>query len=262
MISIIIPTYNSERTIKRCLDSIVEQTFADWEVLLMDGVSKDNTLEIARSYNDSRIRIYSEPDKGIYDAMNKGIKKSKGEWLYFLGSDDYLYTPSVLELMAKEMNSEYKIVYGEVDASQLQAEYRGEWRPELMEFNRCHQAIFYHRGIFDEYGMYDLSYKLYADYIYNLNAFWKYHVPTKHIDVVVAHYSAGGASASGNDPQFERDINFIYLQLGKNMYPIQKRKELAWDIIRNTDSRWMKFKMKMYIYYLRCVAKCQSLLPR
>ncbi len=79
MTSIIIPTYNSAKTIKRCLDSIVAQTYKDYEVLVMDGVSKDGTLEIARSYSDSHIRIYSEPDKGIYDAKNKGIHKSKGD---------------------------------------------------------------------------------------------------------------------------------------------------------------------------------------
>lgn len=262
MISIIIPTCNSAKTIKRCLDSIIAQTCKDFEVLVMDGLSKDDTLSLVQSYNDSRIHIYSEPDKGIYDAMNKGILKSKGEWLYFLGSDDYLYKSDVLEKIEQNLSKRHEIVYGEVEAPQLQSEYKGAWNIEQLEYNRCHQAIFYQRSIFEEYGMYDLSYKLYADYIYNLNAFWKYHVSTKHVNVVVAHYSAGGASASGEDPQFVRDINLIYLQLGKNVYPIKKRKELAWNIIRNTDSRWMKFKMKMYIYYLRCVAKCQSLLPR
>jgi len=261
MTSIIIPTYNSAKTIKRCLDSIIAQTYKDYEVLVMDGVSKDDTLSLVQSYNDSRIHIYSEPDKGIYDAMNKGILKSKGEWLYFLGSDDYLYAPDVLEKVFAELNPKYKIVYGDVDAPQLQPEYKGAWNIEQLDYNRCHQAIFYQRSIFEEYGLYDLSYKLYADYIYNLNAFWKYHVPTKHIDVIVAYYSAGGASASGDDPQFVRDINLIYLQLGKNIYPVKKRKELAWNIIRNTDSCWTKFKMQIYIYYLRFLAKWQGLSP-
>ena len=87
-LSIINPTFNSAKTLSRCLDSVISQSFTDWEVLMMDGVSNDDTIKIASSYQDSRIRIYSEPDKGIYDAMNKGIDKAHGEWLYFIDSDD------------------------------------------------------------------------------------------------------------------------------------------------------------------------------
>ena len=96
-VSIIIPTCNSAKTLSRCLDSVISQSFTDWEVLMKDGVSNDDTIIIASSYQDSRIRIYSEPDKGIYDAMNKGIDKAQGEWLYFLGSDDWLLNNCVLE---------------------------------------------------------------------------------------------------------------------------------------------------------------------
>jgi len=255
MTSIIIPTYNSAKTIKRCLDSIIAQTYKDYEVLVMDGVSKDDTLLIAQSYNNSRIHIYSEPDKGIYDAMNKGILKSKGEWLYFLGSDDYLYAPDALERVAKKLTAEYKIVYGEVEATRLEEEYKGEWRPEMMEYNRCHQAIFYHRSVFEKYGVYDMSYKVYADYIYNLRCFWKYKVPTKHIDVVVAHYSDGGVSANGNDPKFYRDIDLLILRYGSRNYSINRRKEFAYNVIRHNDDIARRFAMRMYIYYLRVVAK-------
>ena len=96
-LSIIIPTYNSASVLAKALDSIVKQNFTDWEVLVMDGVSTDNTIKVAQSYNDSRIHIFSEPDKGIYDAMNKGIEKAQGEWLYFLGSDDWLLNGNVFD---------------------------------------------------------------------------------------------------------------------------------------------------------------------
>ncbi|MBP5724119.1 MAG: glycosyltransferase [Bacteroidales bacterium] len=89
-LSIIIPTYNSSKIIGRALDSIVNQTMQDFEVLVMDGASTDNTGEIVASYNDERIKFYSEPDKGIYDAMTKGITKAQGESLYFISIDDWL----------------------------------------------------------------------------------------------------------------------------------------------------------------------------
>ncbi|MDR2410857.1 MAG: glycosyltransferase, partial [Bacteroidales bacterium] len=85
VLSIIIPTYNSSKTINRCLDSILCQSYSNYEILVMDGLSSDNTLELVKAYNDRRIQIYSGKDNGIYDAMNKGIALAKGEWLYFSG---------------------------------------------------------------------------------------------------------------------------------------------------------------------------------
>ena len=146
-LSIIIPTYNSASVLPKALDSIVGQTFGDWEVLIMDGVSTDDTLKVAQSYNDSRIRINSEPDKGIYDAMNKGIGKARGEWLYFLGSDDWLLNDNVLhDVFAQDADS-YDVVYGEVEAPHLASNHSGEWTLQTIDRNRCHQAILYRRQV-------------------------------------------------------------------------------------------------------------------
>src|SRR4249920_3431468 len=100
--SIIIPTYNSESSLNKTLDSILSQTFTDFEIILTDGVSKDDTIAIAESYNDSRLKIHSEPDKGVYDAMNKGMSLATGKWLYFIGSDDYLYNDEVLQTISQK----------------------------------------------------------------------------------------------------------------------------------------------------------------
>ena len=90
MVSIIIATYNSEKTLRRALDSVLNQTYQDWECIVVDGASKDNTIEIVKEYvsKDTRFRYVSEPDHGIYDAFNKGWKMAKGEWVMYLGSDD------------------------------------------------------------------------------------------------------------------------------------------------------------------------------
>ena len=118
-LSIIIPTFNSAKTLSRCLDSVISQSFTDWEVLMMDGVSNDDTIKIASSYQDSRIQIYSEPDKGIYDAMNKGIDKAQGEWLYFLGSDDWLFNCNSLKDIFCNNINQYDVVYVAVYAPHL-----------------------------------------------------------------------------------------------------------------------------------------------
>src|SRR5579862_9848283 len=101
MLSIIIATFNSSKTIGRCLDSIKNQTFTDFEIVIQDGLSTDATLEIVREFQqgNSRIvvRIESAKDRGVYDAMNRAVSKVRGTWLYFLGSDDELNDENVLE---------------------------------------------------------------------------------------------------------------------------------------------------------------------
>ena len=91
-LSIIVASYNSGKTIQKALESILMQTFQEWECIIVDGVSMDNTLEIIKQYvlKDNRFRYVSEPDNGIYDAFNKGWMMAKGEWIHYLGSDDYL----------------------------------------------------------------------------------------------------------------------------------------------------------------------------
>ena len=92
LISIIVATFNAATCIQEALESIINQSFQDWECIIQDGGSKDNTISILQKYAslDNRIKYYSEPDKGIFDALNKGIQKAQGQWIYVLGSDDIL----------------------------------------------------------------------------------------------------------------------------------------------------------------------------
>ena len=140
-LSIIIPTFNSAKTLSRCLDSVISQSFTDWEVLMMDGVSNDDTIKIASSYQDSRIRIYSEPDKGIYDAMNKGIDKAQGEWLYFLGSDDWLYNSESFDDLFNNDVDSYDVIYGDVEGAYYDIRQNGEWTWDCLNYNRIHQVV-------------------------------------------------------------------------------------------------------------------------
>ena len=257
MISVVIPTCNSEKTIKRCLDSIVEQTYPEWEVLLMDGVSKDDTLSIARSYNDSRIRIYSEPDKGIYDAMNKGIMKSKGEWLYFLGSDDFLCNKEVLKIVSTHFQ-DIDVVYGEVESDYgcMVEENRGQWTFENILANRCHQAIFYRRAVFAKVGLYDLRYRVWADW--DLNHRW-YCCPSirhQYISEKIAHYSEGGFSSNQGDEAFDKVMAYNLLVKGRHVFTIAQRRKLADEALCHFTKRELKYYIvRGYIYYLRVLKK-------
>lgn len=206
--SIIIPTFNSVKTIKLCIDSIINQTFADYEILLMDALSVDNTLSIIESYNDSRIKIYSEKDKGVYDAMNKGISKSKGEWLYFIGSDDILFDNNILFNIFSDIEKTDRIIYGnvlikgETSWAKDNQIYDGFFNLEkLLLKNICHQSIFYNKKVFEN-RKYNIQYKICADWDFCLYAYSKYKF--KYTELTIAGFSGGGISSTSTD-SFHKD---------------------------------------------------------
>lgn len=234
-LSIIIPTFNSSRTLRRTLDSIFSQTFRDYEVLVMDGASSDDTVKIAESYGDSRIKVFSEPDKGIYDAMNKGVAKSKGEWLYFLGSDDWLLGNSVLKTVFETENIDgYDVVYGDADCSKGFLRGRGEWVMNDLDFNRCHQAIFYKRIFLVKVGGYDIRYRIVADYDLNLKWFLNDKYKHKYIDLIVAHFSDGGVSSNQYDDAFSKDFERIVLSRGIKKMSNEQRKVYFVRLLRKS----------------------------
>jgi len=223
MLSIIIPTYNSATLISRALESVIVQTYTDWEILVMDGASSDETISLASSYNDSRIQVFSEKDKGVYDAMNKGIIRAKGDWLYFLGSDDYLVDKTVLSKVFERNLLGISVLYGEVEAEHLGSLYRGEWNWNNLCACRCHQAIFYRREVFELCGLYNLKYKVCADYDLNLKWYFDSRICSKYIDVTIAHYSDGGLSAVAPDDAFARDYDKMILYRGYSYLTLHQK---------------------------------------
>lgn len=102
--SIITVCLNSEKTIETTIKSVLAQTYTDFEYIIIDGKSSDKTLNIINRYKDPRIKIISEKDKGLFDAMNKGISLSKGKWIHILNSDDYYYSKDSLIKASKVLN--------------------------------------------------------------------------------------------------------------------------------------------------------------
>lgn len=215
LFSIIIPTFNSSKTIKKCLKSILEQTFDDFEILLIDGLSTDDTIAISKSFNDSRIKTYSEKDSGIYDAMNQGIAYAEGKWFYFLGSDDSLHNLNVLHdvKLIIEANPQSKFLYGDVltSANYVQA-YKDYTYQKLISLNICHQAIFYDHSLFAR-ERYNLKYVICADWDFNLKVFRQKNSPI-NMDLVVANYNLNGASNDwGSHPDFINNFKPITMVL-------------------------------------------------
>lgn len=198
MVSIIIATYNSEKTLRRALDSVLNQSYQDWECIVVDGASKDNTIGIVKEYvkKDSRFRYISEPDHGIYDAFNKGWKMAKGEWVMYLGSDDEYTKEGIKALM--DNSQEADVVYGNV----ILRYGNGKTKKQLASVNDfvgtsafcCHQAVAMKTDVIAFFKGFDMSYKILADWDL-LRRTGQKGYKYKYVNSFIAYFSVGGASS-------------------------------------------------------------------
>lgn len=144
LISVVTVSYNAVATIEQTLLSVINQTYPNIEYIIIDGGSTDGTVDIIKKYADEIVYWISEPDKGIYDAMNKGIKKANGEWINFINAGDSYYDKKSIEQIVLSFHEEGIIYYGDAWVNSICKKYWGKFsRRKLAMGNICHQAIFY-----------------------------------------------------------------------------------------------------------------------
>jgi len=163
--SAVMASFNGAATLRRSLDSLSRQTHPAKELIVIDGGSSDDTMEIVKSYGDLVTYAISEPDRGILDAWNKGLRHVTGDWIHFLGADDYYYDDMVFENMVEHLaahQDESKLIYGTIQRVNQQGEFvewHGQaWNPErFRQVGMCipHTATFHHRSLFEEYGEFE-----------------------------------------------------------------------------------------------------------
>ncbi len=205
--SIITICYNSSKTIERTIKSVLAQTYTDFEYIIVDGASKDNTMDIVKRYEplfEGRLKWVSEPDKGIYNAMNKGILRSTGDIIGIVNSDDWL-EPNALQILADEINQDpsnrEKILTGEVlfhyddGTTQLYptSYERYEYFAKRYRMGLNHPATFVPRVVYDRIGLFDEKFKLYADADLIIRCY-EASVGVHFINEVLSNMSDGGAS--------------------------------------------------------------------
>jgi glycosyltransferase involved in cell wall biosynthesis len=251
--SIIIPTLNSESVIAAALKSVLGQTYSRFEIVVQDGGSTDNTVKIISSFDDPRIRIFQEHDSGIYDAMNKGLSKARGEWLMFLGSDDTLYSNTVLERISNYICGEEQILYGNVISSRFNGKYDGEFSKEKIRIkNICHQSIFYHRSVFEKIGIFNVRFRTHADWEHNLRWFFSPKIFKRYLDLTIANYSDGGYSSSVDDGFHRDERNFQYLLNGARQLSFREKMTVVKSqIVKGNVRLKAKFVFKLLINALR-----------
>lgn len=205
-LSLITPTYNSSKTIARTLDSVVAQNYPDLEYIIIDGVSQDDTLKIIAGYQSKiNIKLISEPDNGIYDAMNKGIKLASGEIIGILNSDDFFFDSNVLNLVSESfLDNKVDIVYGDIkyfsDNTYKTNRYWKTGKYSERKLNNGwiipHPALFVKKTVYDRAGLYRDDFKIAADYEFILRILKKYQFNLKYIPQIFVKMYAGGTSGS------------------------------------------------------------------
>lgn len=204
-ISIVTVVYNNEKTIKEAIECVLSQSYNNIEYVIIDGGSIDNTVTIINEYKDKLGYFISEKDKGIYDAMNKGINAATGDIIGILNSDDLYHNATIIEEIMGHFikNPELDLVYGDlfyvksentnkVVRKWVSKQYYGKY----FENGNVppHPSLFVKRKVYEQAGFFNLKFKLAADYEFMLRIFKKHHFTSKYLNKVIVKMRLGGAT--------------------------------------------------------------------
>lgn len=242
-LSIITINFNHKEGLKRTIDSIVNQTFTDYEWIVVDGGSTDGSKELLEQYKDKFTWWCSEPDKGVYNAMNKGITHATGEYVNFMNSGDYFASPTILEeVFFKSYTAD--ILYGQMTRGSINGCVNNitMMRPNLhwwdfynSTFN--HQATFIHLDLFNKYGLYDESYRALGDWRHFAELFCIRKVSCEYLPLVIAVYEGGGIS-DDKKALLEKD------RIRKELFPMVSQSEvIELTYIERCNRYWLSKRM-------------------
>lgn len=230
-VSIITATYNSAKTIHDTLASLEQQTYQNIEYIIIDGNSSDDTLDVIKAKSSRVSVMISEPDNGIYDALNKGIAAATGDIIGFLHSDDlFAYSTAVQDIVDKFQTDNVDAVYGDLEyvaQDSIDTVIRfwksGHYTKNKMQYGWMppHPTFYMKRSLYEKFGGFDLSYKIAADYDSLLRYLWVNNVSMSYLERVVIKMRVGGAS--------NRSLSNIILKTKEDIRALS-RNSVAWPI--------------------------------
>lgn len=267
-LSIITVNYNNLEGLKRTVESVVNQTWREFEYIVIDGGSTDGSAAYIESQNENIDYWVSESDSGIYNAMNKGIKVAKGEYLLFLNSGDILVDSDVLENIANLISEKLDIYYGNLILSNKGVENKSIYPKELTFsyfYHRGylpHPASFIKRNLFEKISYYNENFKIVSDWEFFVCAICKHNASYKHLDVFVTNYNTSGISSKPETRHILLEERRICL---KNNFPLfidDNEKLISYNNMYNTkeneiytlieNNRWAK---KLNMAWLQLIFK-------
>lgn len=212
-ISIITATYNSEKTLKDTLESVLKQTYKNYEHIIIDGASKDRTMEIVKSYEtkyEGKLRYISEKDNGLYDAMNKGIKMATGDIIGILNSDDIYAHENVLKEIVetfKKTNCDgtyANLVFMDANTmSKVQRVWKSKEGKLENGWHPAHPTLYLKKEVYEKIGLFNLNYKIVADYDFMIRMLKDKQIKLSYIDDTIVHMRVGGVSTNGIKGYYE-----------------------------------------------------------
>ena len=267
-LSIITVNLNNKAGLQKTIESVFSQTFTDYEYLVIDGGSEDGSKELIKKYENKFVYCVSEKDKGIYDAMNKGILRADGEYVLFLNSGDYLIDKEVLDKVFQRQLKQ-DIIFGDIiwdtNGKHKKAKFPDQLSFEFLTTNSlAHQGTFFKKELFDKTGLYDEEYPIVADWVLFLLAVYKYNCSYLHVEELISVCTRDGIScAPENWPKivedrkkatrqnfaaFEKDFDHFYslrdeleklqneLQLAKLTFGYRVQKKIE-RILKNSNNK-------------------------
>ena len=226
-ISVVTVCFNAVEGVEKTILSVINQTYPDIEYIIIDGGSTDGTVDVIKKYADHISYWVSEPDKGIYDAMNKGIKAATGEWINFMNAGDCFVNSMVVQQMVGEIDSGIRILRGNIirvySNFKIKAVGVTKQDPGLIDmFDNTfhHQACFVQRSLFNDYGLYSTEYELCSDWKFFFECVVSHGVKSKYVDLSVAYFAMDGASSYRSFTYQKERENYLLNKYGEDMYKL------------------------------------------
>lgn len=202
-LSIVTINLNNAVGLKETIISVLNQSYSDYEFIVIDGASKDGSVDVIKSYKQKITTWISEPDKGIYNAMNKGVRKANGDFILFLNSGDILHDTFVLEKVVDKLETNVQLYYGDVVLKHNDKKLKKvQKHPSSLPFSYfysktiCQQSCFFKRSIFEEMLFFNEDYKICADWEFLIYAIYIEKIIYKKLDIIVATYDMQGISST------------------------------------------------------------------
>lgn len=222
-LSIITINYNNAEGLRQTLASVAMQTFREFEHIIVDGGSTDGSVDVIKEYENTlkqsvtieqstiQVKWSSEPDNGIYDAMNKGIEKASGEYLYFLNGGDTFVDQIVLEQLSQILNHGEDIIVSKINFVDANGKYHADFQPRMSEISLFHflqagiphQSALIHRSLFQKYGLYDLRYRIVADWEFFLRTLILNNATLCYTDITIANFDGTGLTSKHGKEMME-----------------------------------------------------------
>jgi glycosyltransferase len=213
-ISIITICYNNERDIRSTVESVINQSYCNIEYIIVDGLSQDKTLDIVSEYRNGIAKIISEPDKGLYDAINKGIQNATGDVVGLIHAGDRLYNKYIIEKIAHSFtkNNDIDIIYGHskivnIKGQTVRVNKSPEYNSKYLKWGWApsHLSIYTKRILFEKYGYYNLDLHPISDYEWIIRYFYVYKLNIRLLNEFIVKFSLGGVSTSNYSKLFNKE---------------------------------------------------------